>query len=59
MIILIDEYDAPLETAYVEGYYDNAIKYIRSIYSAALKGNVHLKKAIITRNIKSYKRKYI
>ena len=53
VIILIDEYDAPLETAYIEGYYDNAINYIRSIYSLALKGNGHLKKAIVTRNIKS------
>ena len=46
--ILIDEYDVPLETAYVKGFYDRMIGFIRSLFGSALKGNPYLEKGIIT-----------
>lgn len=48
VIILIDEYDTPLIEAYVEGYYDEVIKFYKILYSSALKDNRYLKKGIIT-----------
>ena len=42
VIILIDEYDVPLENAFFEGFYDNMIKFIRSLFESALKTNSHL-----------------
>ncbi len=47
-IILIDEYDVPLENAYFEGFYDKMTKFIRSLFESALKTNPYLEKAIIT-----------
>ena len=47
-IILIDEYDVPLENAYFEGFYDKMIKFIRSLFESALKTNSYLEKSVIT-----------
>ena len=47
-IILIDEYDVPLENAYVQGFYDEMIRFIRSLFESALKTNPFLEKGIIT-----------
>ena len=47
-IILIDEYDVPLENAYVQGFYDEMIGFIRSLFESALKTNPFLEKGIIT-----------
>ena len=47
-IILIDEYDVPLENAYFEGFYDKMIKFIRSLFESALKTNPYLEKSVIT-----------
>ena len=47
-IILIDEYDVPLENAYFEGFYDKMIGFIRSLFESALKTNPFLKYGIIT-----------
>ena len=47
-IILIDEYDVPLEKAYFNGYYDEMVNFIRSFFSGALKTNDSLKFAVIT-----------
>ena len=47
-IILIDEYDAPLENAYVQGFYDEMTGFIRSLFESALKTNPFLEKGIIT-----------
>ena len=47
-IILIDEYDVPLENAYVQGFYDEMIVFIRSLFESVLKTNPHLEKGIIT-----------
>ena len=47
-IILIDEYDVPLENAYIEGFYDKMIKFIRSLFESALKTNPYLERSVIT-----------
>ncbi len=47
-IILIDEYDVPLENAYFQGFYDVMIGFIRSLFESALKTNPYLERSIIT-----------
>lgn len=47
-IILIDEYDTPIQEAYLRGYYQEMIDLMRSIFGQALKGNKFLGKAILT-----------
>ena len=47
-IILIDEYDVPLENAYFRGFYDEMIDFIRSLFESALKTNPYLEKSVIT-----------
>ena len=47
-IILIDEYDVPLENAYFRGFYDKMIDFIRSLFESALKTNPYLEKSVIT-----------
>ena len=48
VIILIDEYDVPLENSYFEGFYDKMVKFIRSLFESALKTNDSLEFAVIT-----------
>jgi len=48
VIILIDEYDVPLENAYFAGFYDEMIGFIRSLFESALKTNNYLELAVIT-----------
>ena len=47
-IIIIDEYDTPVQEGYMNNYYDDAIDFIRSFFSAALKDNSHLMMSILT-----------
>lgn len=47
-IILIDEYDVPLENAYFAGFYDRIISLIRSLFESALKTNENLEFALVT-----------
>ena len=47
-IILIDEYDVPLENAYFKGFYDEMIDFIRSLFESALKTNPYLERSVIT-----------
>lgn len=47
-IILIDEYDVPLENAYFEGFYKEMTDFVRSLFESALKTNPHLEFAVIT-----------
>ena len=47
-VILIDEYDVPLENAWFEGFYESMIKFIRSLFESALKTNNHLAFAVVT-----------
>lgn len=48
VIILIDEYDVPLENAYFEGFYQQMIEFIRSLFESALKTNDNLEFAVVT-----------
>ena len=48
VVILIDEYDVPLENAYFRGYYDRMIDFIRSLFESALKTNDALEFAVVT-----------
>lgn len=48
VIILIDEYDVPLESSYFEGFYEKMINFIRSLFESALKTNDYLAFAVIT-----------
>ena len=47
-VILIDEYDVPLENAYFRGFYEKMVGFIRSLFEAALKTNQYLQFAVIT-----------
>lgn len=47
-VILIDEYDVPLENAYFQGFYDEMIGFIRSLFESALKTNPYLKLGVVT-----------
>lgn len=47
-VILIDEYDVPLENAHFAGFYDEMIGFIRSLFESALKTNNNLEFAVIT-----------
>lgn len=48
VIILIDEYDVPLQNAYLNAYYEEMTDFLGSIFSAALKTNEVLEKGILT-----------
>ena len=47
-IILLDEYDVPLENAYFSGFYKQMTDFIRSLFESALKTNPNLEFAVIT-----------
>ena len=47
-IILIDEYDVPLDKAFLNGYYDEMVALIRSMFGQALKTNPYLEFAVLT-----------
>ncbi len=47
-MILIDEYDVPLDKAYQSGYYDDMVNLIRALFGRALKTNDSLKFAVLT-----------
>ena len=48
VIILLDEYDVPLENAYYNGFYDEMVAFIRSLFESALKTNDALEFAVVT-----------
>ncbi len=47
-VILIDEYDVPLENSYFRGFYEEMVDFIRSLFESALKTNDYLQMAVIT-----------
>lgn len=47
-IVLIDEYDVPLENAYLRGFYDRMGDFIRSLFESVLKTNDALEFAVVT-----------
>ena len=48
VIILIDEYDVPLQNAYVNDYYDIAKEYMGQFYAATIKNNIYAEKTVLT-----------
>ena len=48
VILLIDEYDVPLQSAYLHGYYDKMVIFLGNVFSSSLKTNDYLEKGILT-----------
>ncbi len=48
VVLLIDEYDTPLQAAYLQDYYGPAVTFFRSLLSGVLKNNDHLYKGVLT-----------
>ena len=48
VIILLDEYDTPMQEAYVDGYWEEMVSFTRSLFNAAFKTNPYLERAIMT-----------
>ena len=48
VIILLDEYDTPLQEAYVGGYWDEMAAFIRSFFNSTFKTNPYLERALMT-----------
>ena len=48
VIILLDEYDVPLENAFYKGFYDEMVGFVRSLFESCLKTNDALEFAVIT-----------
>lgn len=46
--LLIDEYDTPIISGYMNGYYKEMIEFMRGMFGEALKTNPHIEKAVIT-----------
>ena len=57
-IILIDEYDVPLDKAFTHGYYNEMVSLVRGIFGEALKTNDFSAVFGIDRMSQSFKRKY-
>ena len=47
-IIIIDEYDTPIQEGYINGYYNEAISFLRNFFSTALKDNPCLTFSVLT-----------
>jgi hypothetical protein len=47
-ILLIDEYDTPIQAGYVNGYYDEIVGFMRNFLSGGLKDNINLEKGVVT-----------
>lgn len=48
VIILLDEYDTPMQEAYVHGYWEELVSFIRGIFNASFKTNPYLERALMT-----------
>lgn len=48
VIVLIDEYDVPLQVAYQNNYYEEMVEFLRSVFSSTLKTNDALEKGVMT-----------
>ena len=47
-IIIVDEYDTPIQQGHVRGYYDQVIDFMRALFSGGLKDNPHLSYGFLT-----------
>lgn len=48
VIILLDEYDTPMQEAYMDGYWEEMAVFIRSLFNATFKTNPYLERAVMT-----------
>lgn len=48
VIILLDEYDTPMQEAYVNDYWDELVLFMKGLFNATFKTNSHLERAIMT-----------
>ena len=48
VIILLDEYDTPMQEAFVKGFWDELVDFTRSMYNSTFKTNPYLERAIMT-----------
>ncbi len=48
VIILLDEYDTPMQEAYVNGYWEELVSFTRGMFNAAFKTNPYLERAVMT-----------
>lgn len=48
VIVLLDEYDTPLQEAYVNGYWKELVEFIRSMFNAAFKTNPSMERGLLT-----------
>ncbi len=48
VIILLDEYDTPMQEAYVNGYWEELVAFTRSLFNATFKTNPYLERAVMT-----------
>lgn len=48
VIILLDEYDTPLQEAYINGYWEEIVKLLRGMFNATFKDNPHIERAMMT-----------
>ena len=47
VIILLDEYDTPMQEAYVKGYWEEIGSFIRSLFNSTFKTNPHLERGLM------------
>ena len=59
MIILLDEYDTPMQEAYVYGFWKDIVSFMRSLFNATFKTNPYLERAVMTGITRGIKRKYL
>ena len=48
VIILLDEYDTPMQEAYVDGYWDELASFTRSLFNSTFKTNPYMARGILT-----------
>ena len=48
VIILLNKYDAPLQEAYVNGYWDEMVSFIRNLFNSTFKTNDYLERGLMT-----------
>ena len=48
VMLFIDEYDVPIQSAYIKGYYEKAIEFLKTFYGTTFKDNPYLEKTVLT-----------
>lgn len=48
MIILLDEYDTPMQEAYADGYWEKIVPFTRSLFNSTFKNNPYMERGMMT-----------